>query len=233
MVERPDPAYVLETIHLLKTGLLFNIPFTGFDLIETDVDAEKASRLKAALRAFGGGCQILDDVRDLARDFVERRHNYVLSTLARDRPSVLAAWSQRPLKATDRLYGEARDESFAAARLGLNRLAEAAQPSRRKAYSTTGAPPAMARAMLRPIWRIRPMKTESDASALATRGRTLTMRRTVRLAFSCDDVLAEGVWDARRSARACAETSGPGCRLRHGMADPADRGALTAPTPAP
>ena len=150
VVERPDPAYVLETIHLLKTGLLFNIPFTGFDLIETDVDAEKASRLKAALRAFGGGCQILDDVRDLARDFVERRHNYVLSTLARDRPSVLAAWSQRPLKATDRLYGEVADESFAAARLGLNRLAEACATFQAEGvFSTTGAPPAaMARAML-------------------------------------------------------------------------------------
>jgi hypothetical protein len=150
VVERPDPAYVLETIHLLKTGLLFNIPFTGFDLIETDVDAEKALRLKAALRAFGGGCQILDDVRDLARDFVERRHNYVLSTLARDRPSVLAAWAQRPLKATDRLYGEVADESFAAARLGLSRLAEACATFQAEGvFSTTGAPPvAMARTML-------------------------------------------------------------------------------------
>ncbi len=148
--ERADPAYVLETIHLLKTGMLFNIPFTGFDLVESEVDAEKAARLKAALRAFGGGCQILDDVRDLARDFVERRHNYVISVLARDRPSALAAWAQRPLKVTDRLYGEVAAESFAAARLGLRRLAEACATFQAEGViSATGASPAaMARAML-------------------------------------------------------------------------------------
>ena len=148
--ERPDPGYVLGTIHLLKTGLLFNIPFTGVDLVETGLDLEKTARLKDALRRFGGGCQILDDVRDLARDFVERRHNYVLSVLARDRPSVLAAWSQRPLKASDRLYGEVAETSFAAARLGLDRLAGACATFQAEGViSATGASPAeMAHAML-------------------------------------------------------------------------------------
>ena len=68
---RPAPEYVLETVHLLKTGLLFNIPFTGMDIVERDVDHDRLDRIKRALLLFGNGCQVLDDVRDVARDFVE------------------------------------------------------------------------------------------------------------------------------------------------------------------
>jgi hypothetical protein len=122
---RPDPAYVLDTLHVLKTGLLFNIPFIGIDLVETGVNPGRLARLKQALRTFGGGCQILDDVRDVARDFVEQRHNYVLSVLAHKRPDVLEAWGRRSIKAGDRLYFEVLPVSLAAARLGYQRLAEA------------------------------------------------------------------------------------------------------------
>jgi hypothetical protein len=122
---RPEPAYVLDTIHVLKTGLLFNIPFTGVDIVERDVNRDRLARMKHALLQFGCGCQILDDVRDLARDFVERRHNYVLSVLARERPDVLEAWSKRDIKVGDRLYFDALPTSLAAARLGYQRLTSA------------------------------------------------------------------------------------------------------------
>jgi len=122
ILDRPEPGYVLETIHRFKTGLLFNIPFLGVDLIESDVDCERVIRLKDALLMFGIGCQILDDVRDLARDFVERRHNYVLSVLAQDRPSVLAGWESRGIGLGDRLYMEVLPVSLAAARLGFQKL---------------------------------------------------------------------------------------------------------------
>ncbi len=125
VVTRPDPDYVLRTIHLFKTGLLFNIPFTGIDVIESDVDAERLARLKRALRLFGGGCQILDDVRDMARDFVERRHNYVLSVLERDKSERMKSWEQRAIKPEDRLYFEVLPESLAAAELGFRQLVEA------------------------------------------------------------------------------------------------------------
>ena len=39
---------------------------------------------------FGLGCQILDDLRDLARDLNESRHNYVLSLLQWEHPERLA-----------------------------------------------------------------------------------------------------------------------------------------------
>jgi hypothetical protein len=46
ITDRPTPAYVLDTVHLLKTGLLFNIPFTGVDLIEETIDRDRLARIK-------------------------------------------------------------------------------------------------------------------------------------------------------------------------------------------
>jgi hypothetical protein len=137
---RPDPEYVLNTIHVLKTGLLFNIPFTGVDIIEHDVDRSRLARIKQALLLFGGGCQILDDVRDIARDFVERRHNYVLSVLAHEQPDILKTWSQRDIKAGDRLYFEVPATSLAAAQLGFQRLKGACAVLQEERVLMTGAP---------------------------------------------------------------------------------------------
>ena len=125
VTHRPSPAYVLEVIHLLKTGLLFNIPFLGIDWIEKQIDPSRVIRLKQALRQFGGGCQILDDLRDMARDFIEHRHNYLLSLLERDKPEILAAWSQRQLSVSDRLYFDVPSISLGAARLALKQLTSA------------------------------------------------------------------------------------------------------------
>lgn len=140
VTSRPAPDDVLETIHVLKTGLLFNIPFTGVDLIEAEIDRDRLARIKQALLAFGGGCQILDDVRDIARDFVERRHNYVLSVLARDRPDVLEGWSRRAIKAGDRLYFDVLPVSLAAARLGYQRLTAACAVLQEERVIVSGAP---------------------------------------------------------------------------------------------
>lgn len=140
IADRPPPAYVLETVHLLKTGLLFNIPFTGVDIVEQAIDRERLGRIKRALLLFGNGCQVLDDIRDLARDFVEGRHNYVLSVLAHARPEVLSAWSQRTIKPGDRLYFEVAAESLSAARLGYQRLADACAALQEERVIVSGAP---------------------------------------------------------------------------------------------
>ena len=137
---RPAPQYVLDTIHVLKTGLLFNIPFLGVDLVETEADTERVSRMKSALLAFGGGCQILDDVRDMARDFVERRHNYVLSVLAEEQPALLEAWASRDIKPGDRLYAETLPVSLAAVRLGYQKLVAACSVLRDEGVIVSGAP---------------------------------------------------------------------------------------------
>ena len=140
VMARPDPEYVLDTIHVLKTGLLFNIPFTGVDIVERDIDRNRLARIKQALLLFGGGCQILDDVRDIARDFVERRHNYVLSTLAHEQPGVLETWARRDIKPGDRLYFEVLSISLAAARLGFQRLTDACSVLQAERVIMTGAP---------------------------------------------------------------------------------------------
>lgn len=125
VLTRPAPDTVLDTLHTLKTGLLFALPFLGIDQIESQVAPERVVRLKHALMLFGGGCQILDDIRDLGRDFVERRHNYVLSVLAQDDPDVLQAWADRTIRSGDRLYKEALPVCVDAAQLGFQKLTDA------------------------------------------------------------------------------------------------------------
>ncbi len=120
--ERPDPAYVLSTIHVLKTGILFNIPFLGPDLIENRLDRGRLEELKQALLDFGLGCQLLDDLRDMAKDFLEGRHNYVLSILSREGNPVLQAWEKLPLQPDDRLYREVPHAALPTLKLALGRL---------------------------------------------------------------------------------------------------------------
>ncbi|MEZ4599920.1 MAG: hypothetical protein R2940_09030 [Syntrophotaleaceae bacterium] len=122
IVERPDPEYVLSTIHVLKTGILFNIPFLGPDLIEDQLDQDRVAGLKKALLDFGLGCQLLDDLRDLAKDYLEKRHNYVLSILAREKNPVLIQWQERLLQPNDRLYHEVPQAACPTLRLALQLL---------------------------------------------------------------------------------------------------------------
>lgn len=106
--KRPASDVVLNSIHHYKTGVLFNIPFVAPNLIEKDGDwnAKKASRINKALLDFGLGCQLLDDIRDLARDLVEKRNNYLLSLLAEESPEVLEKWHEQSHSIGDRLYRE-------------------------------------------------------------------------------------------------------------------------------
>lgn len=89
IIQRPDAAYVLNTIHRLKTGLLFHLPFLGVETIEKEVNPEILLLCKQGLMDFGLGCQILDDIRDIDEDYLEARHNYILSALYHEDPSLL------------------------------------------------------------------------------------------------------------------------------------------------
>ena len=116
---RPPSDIVLNSIHRYKTGVLFHIPFVGPSLIEDDRswDSEKAERIKIAFLDFGLGCQLLDDIRDVARDFVEKRNNYLLSLLAEESPAILDDWNQRRHDVNDRLYREIPEQTHAVSRL--------------------------------------------------------------------------------------------------------------------
>ena len=100
---RPPPEEVLDVIHRLKTGLLFNIVFVAPDLIEPTAPAATA-HLRKALMDFGLGCQVFDDIRDMARDLLEKRHNVVLSALAHGDPALLDQLTHEAHSPDDRLY---------------------------------------------------------------------------------------------------------------------------------
>ncbi len=119
---RPDPAHMLSTIHVLKTGILFHVPFLGPDLIEPNIDRRRLADLKEALLKFGLGCQLLDDLRDLAKDFIERRHNYLLSVLEQQQHPILQVWQNRSLDSDARLYKEVPEATLTTARLALQYL---------------------------------------------------------------------------------------------------------------
>jgi hypothetical protein len=124
---RPDPGYVLETIHRLKTGLLFNITFTGPEVVEDSLDHSRATVLKDALMDFGLGCQMIDDIRDLARDLVEKRHNYVLSTIAARDPDLLAELEAGDHDAADRLYLRVPEYTVPISQAALQRMSRGLQ----------------------------------------------------------------------------------------------------------
>ena len=119
---RPDPDYVLSVIHRYKTGILFNVAFLAPEIIEPHLNRVRADALKEALMQFGIGCQVLDDIRDLARDHIERRHNYLLSSLWKNQPEFFQSLERRELTATDRLYLEVLPFALPVARLGFGMM---------------------------------------------------------------------------------------------------------------
>lgn len=122
ITDRPDPEYVLSVIHRYKTGILFNVAFLAPEIIEPHLNRARADALKEALMQFGIGCQVLDDIRDLARDYVERRHNYLLSMLWKTQPEFFQALEKRELAVTDRLYLEIPQYTLPAAKLGFRMM---------------------------------------------------------------------------------------------------------------
>ena len=118
---RPPPEEVLGVIHRLKTGLLFHLAFVGPEIVEPAACARTA-RLREGLMDFGRGCHVLDDVRDMARDLLEKRHNYVLSVLAHEEPELLDELAARAQSVADRLYLDVPQYALPAARRGFDLL---------------------------------------------------------------------------------------------------------------
>jgi len=125
ITERPDAEHVLNVIHRYKTGILFNVAFLGPEVIEPHLDRARAAALKEALLQFGIGCQVLDDIRDMSRDYIEQRHNYLLSTLWTNCVGFSFSpdeWATRKMDVKDRLYLEVLPVSIPAARLGFGMM---------------------------------------------------------------------------------------------------------------
>lgn len=76
-----SPEEVLAKVHHYKTGLLFTCTWAIPMLLDQQCQASQQP-FKDGLYRIGIGCQILDDIVDLSRDYYERRHNYVASAIA-------------------------------------------------------------------------------------------------------------------------------------------------------
>ncbi len=127
ITDRPEPSYILQTIHRLKTGLLFHIPFLGPENIESRVDETLLHRCKYALDKFGLGCQLLDDIRDIARDYLERRHNYVLSKMRWDNKTAYLDFLEQArdgLNSSSNIFSYFPETVCPAAELAIDLLSE-------------------------------------------------------------------------------------------------------------
>ena len=75
------PEEILDKIHPLKTGILFQAPWALPELLIEDKQLKSVSDIKEGLFQIGMGCQILDDMVDLSMDSQMNRHNYVASLI--------------------------------------------------------------------------------------------------------------------------------------------------------
>jgi hypothetical protein len=74
------PDEILRTVHHYKTGILFQCPWDIPRAIET-FDEGRIAPLLEGLYHIGMGCQIMDDMVDMAVDVRTRRHNYMVSLI--------------------------------------------------------------------------------------------------------------------------------------------------------
>ena len=74
------PDAILQSVHHFKTGLLFQCPWDIPRAIEP-MDETHLSPLLEGLHQIGMGCQIMDDMVDMAIDVRARKHNYMVSLI--------------------------------------------------------------------------------------------------------------------------------------------------------
>lgn len=79
------PRALLRDIHRRKTSLLFSAPLAVARALEPGLDRGRLDACQHALESLGLGCQVLDDIRDIARDLLDNRHNYVLALIRQRR----------------------------------------------------------------------------------------------------------------------------------------------------
>ncbi|MDY0189994.1 MAG: class 1 isoprenoid biosynthesis enzyme [Desulfuromonas sp.] len=77
-VQVPTVQAMLEQVHYRKTGLLFEAPLRLATLMG-ETDPSSSAKVTQALAVFGIGCQILDDLQDVADDLYAGKYNIVIS----------------------------------------------------------------------------------------------------------------------------------------------------------
>lgn len=84
------PDLVLSSVHHYKTGILFQAPWAVPEALEGGA-CRDMDEIKNGLYQIGIGCQIMDDMVDLASDISQKRHNYVSSLIfSEDGPEAMS-----------------------------------------------------------------------------------------------------------------------------------------------
>lgn len=74
----PTVDVILTHVHPRKTGLLFEAPVRLVEMMNA-ADPQRAPQVAKALGDFGVGCQILDDLKDVADDLANQKYNVIIS----------------------------------------------------------------------------------------------------------------------------------------------------------
>ncbi|MDX2496081.1 MAG: class 1 isoprenoid biosynthesis enzyme [Desulfuromusa sp.] len=74
----PSVETILQQVHPRKTGLLFEAPIRLVEKMGV-ADPSRSPFISEALANFGLGCQILDDLKDVADDLYQNKYNIVIS----------------------------------------------------------------------------------------------------------------------------------------------------------
>ncbi len=74
------PDELLQTVHHFKTGILFQCPW-DIPLAMENYDTVLVTSILESLYQIGIGCQIMDDMVDVASDLEWKNHNYLVSLI--------------------------------------------------------------------------------------------------------------------------------------------------------
>jgi hypothetical protein len=77
-----EPGPMIETVHRLRGGALFELAFIAPRLLERAVESSRLARAEAAIAKLGTAFQIVDDLTDFEFDLTHGRHNLLISQIA-------------------------------------------------------------------------------------------------------------------------------------------------------
>jgi len=76
-----EPDVMMEQVHRVRGGMLFELAFIAPRLLEVPVDPRQLSRAQAAISKLGTAFQIVDDLTDFEFDLTRGSHNLLVSQI--------------------------------------------------------------------------------------------------------------------------------------------------------
>ncbi|MBI4545193.1 MAG: class 1 isoprenoid biosynthesis enzyme, partial [Gemmatimonadetes bacterium] len=101
--EIPRPEEMVEHVHRVRGGRLFELAFVAPKLLETGEAGRRVRRAEPALARLGTAFQIVDDLTDFEFDLDRRSHNLLVSQIrhhgtSRQRAKLVELWGGAPAR---------------------------------------------------------------------------------------------------------------------------------------